>query len=66
MPLTLIALSKVDDKDAGLASSLVNTGQVVGGSIGLAIPAVPGRGLGTSPGPGLVPERREVTPVSPG
>ena len=37
MPLTLIAPSKVDDKDAGLASSLVNTGQQVGGSIGLAI-----------------------------
>ena len=37
MPLTLIALSKIDDKDAGLASSLVNAGQVVGGSIGLAI-----------------------------
>ena len=27
----------MDDADAGLASSLVNTGQVVGGSIGLAI-----------------------------
>jgi hypothetical protein len=37
MPLTLIALSKIDDKDAGLASSLVNTGRMVGGSIGLAI-----------------------------
>jgi EmrB/QacA subfamily drug resistance transporter len=37
MPLTLVALSKVDDKDAGLASSLLNTGQQVGGSIGLAI-----------------------------
>jgi hypothetical protein len=37
MSLTLIALSKVDDKDAGLASSLVNTGRMVGGSIGLAI-----------------------------
>jgi len=37
MPLTLVALSKVDDQDAGLASSLVNTGQQVGGSIGLAI-----------------------------
>ena len=36
MPLTLIALSKVDDKDAGLASRLVNTGRMVGGSIGLA------------------------------
>jgi EmrB/QacA subfamily drug resistance transporter len=37
MPATLIALSKVDDKDAGLASSLPNVGQQVGGSIGLAI-----------------------------
>ena len=37
MPLPLVALSKVEDRDAGLASSLVNTGQQVGGSIGLAI-----------------------------
>ena len=37
MPLTLVALSKVADRDAGVASSLVNTGQQVGGSIGLAI-----------------------------
>ncbi len=37
MPLTLVALSRVDDKDAGLASSLLNTGQQVGGSIGLAV-----------------------------
>jgi hypothetical protein len=37
IPLTLMALSKVDDKDVGLASSLVNTRHVVGGSIGLAI-----------------------------
>jgi EmrB/QacA subfamily drug resistance transporter len=37
MPLTLIALSKVDDEDSGLASSLLNTGQQVGGSIGLAV-----------------------------
>jgi EmrB/QacA subfamily drug resistance transporter len=37
MPLTLIALSKVSDQDSGLASSLLNTGQQVGGSIGLAI-----------------------------
>ena len=37
MPATLVALSKVDDRDAGLASSLVNTGQQVGGSIGLAV-----------------------------
>jgi EmrB/QacA subfamily drug resistance transporter len=37
MPATLVSLSKVEDRDAGLASSLVNTGQQVGGSIGLAI-----------------------------
>ncbi|MGD0685171.1 MAG: MFS transporter [Streptosporangiaceae bacterium] len=37
MPATLVALSKVEDRDAGLASSLVNTGQQVGGSIGLAV-----------------------------
>ena len=37
MPVTLVALSKVEDKDAGLASSLLNTGQQVGGSIGLAL-----------------------------
>jgi EmrB/QacA subfamily drug resistance transporter len=37
MPITLIALSKVQDQDSGLASSLLNTGQQVGGSIGLAV-----------------------------
>jgi EmrB/QacA subfamily drug resistance transporter len=37
MPLTLVSLSKVEDRDAGLAGSLVNTGQQVGGSIGLAV-----------------------------
>jgi hypothetical protein len=37
MPVPLVALSKVADRDVGLASSLVNTGEQVGGSIGLAI-----------------------------
>ena len=37
MPLTLVALNRVQERDAGVASSLVNTGQQVGGSIGLAI-----------------------------
>ena len=37
MPLFLVALAKVDERDAGVASSLVNTGQQVGGSIGLAL-----------------------------
>jgi EmrB/QacA subfamily drug resistance transporter len=37
VPLSLVALAKVPNKDAGVASSLLNTGQQVGGSIGLAI-----------------------------
>jgi EmrB/QacA subfamily drug resistance transporter len=37
MPITLVALSRVGDQDAGVASSLLNTGQQVGGSIGLAV-----------------------------
>ena len=37
MPLTLVALSRVPDADAGVASSLLNAGQQVGGSIGLAV-----------------------------
>jgi hypothetical protein len=37
MPLTLVALNRVDERDAGLASSLRNVGQQVGGSIGLAL-----------------------------
>jgi hypothetical protein len=37
MPLTLVAMNKVDERDAGLASSLRNVGQQVGGSIGLAL-----------------------------
>jgi hypothetical protein len=37
MPLTLVALSKVSDRDTGLASSLPNVGQQVGGSMGLAL-----------------------------
>ncbi|HEY0932379.1 MAG TPA: MFS transporter [Trebonia sp.] len=37
VPLSLVALARVPNKDAGVASSLLNTGQQVGGSIGLAI-----------------------------
>ena len=36
VPLSLVALNRVRDQDSGLASSLLNTGQVVGGAIGLA------------------------------
>jgi predicted MFS family arabinose efflux permease len=37
VPLSLVALARVPNKDTGVASSLLNTGQQVGGSIGLAI-----------------------------
>jgi predicted MFS family arabinose efflux permease len=37
VPLPLVALARVADADAGVASSLLNTGQQVGGSIGLAV-----------------------------
>jgi predicted MFS family arabinose efflux permease len=37
MPITLVALNRVRSDDAGAASSLLNTGQQVGGSIGLAV-----------------------------
>jgi EmrB/QacA subfamily drug resistance transporter len=37
MPITLVTLSKVEDRDAGLAASLPNVGQQVGGAIGLAL-----------------------------
>jgi EmrB/QacA subfamily drug resistance transporter len=37
VPMSLIALAKVADNDSGVASSLLNTGQQVGGSIGLAV-----------------------------
>jgi glycerol uptake facilitator-like aquaporin len=35
--MSLVALAKVANNDTGVASSLLNTGQQVGGSIGLAI-----------------------------
>jgi EmrB/QacA subfamily drug resistance transporter len=37
VPLSLVALAGVRNNDAGAASALVNTGQQVGGSIGLAV-----------------------------
>ena len=37
VPLSLVALAKVANNDTGVASSLLNTGQQVGGAIGLAI-----------------------------
>jgi EmrB/QacA subfamily drug resistance transporter len=37
VPMSLIALTKVSANDSGVASSLLNMGQQVGGSIGLAV-----------------------------
>ena len=37
VPLPLVALNRVPESDSGVASSLLNTGQQVGGSIGLAV-----------------------------
>jgi EmrB/QacA subfamily drug resistance transporter len=37
VPLSLVSLFRVADNDTGVASSLLNVGQQVGGSIGLAI-----------------------------
>jgi len=36
VPLSLVALNRIPARDAGLASSLLNTSQQVGGAIGLA------------------------------
>ncbi len=37
VPISLVALTKVGNNDAGVASSLLNVGQQVGGALGLAI-----------------------------
>lgn len=37
VPLSLIALTRVANTDTGVASSLLNTGQQVGGALGLAV-----------------------------
>ncbi|MBO0808198.1 MAG: MFS transporter [Actinobacteria bacterium] len=37
VPVTLVAMSRVADRESGVAASLRNTGQMVGGSIGLAV-----------------------------
>ena len=37
VPLTTVAVSKIENTDAGLASALLNVGQQVGGAIGLSV-----------------------------
>jgi hypothetical protein len=53
-PLTLTSLSKVDNADAGLASSLINTGQVRVG---------PGQHLGPCAGGRVLPGVRGIGPI---
>jgi hypothetical protein len=37
VPATLVAMSRIRDEESGVAASLRNTGQQIGGSIGLAV-----------------------------
>ena len=37
MPVTIAAVSGIEDREQGLASGLINTSQQVGGALGLAI-----------------------------
>jgi MFS family permease len=37
VPLTVVAVSKVENRDAGLASALLNVGQQVGGALGVSV-----------------------------
>jgi hypothetical protein len=37
VPLSIVALNRVAGEDSGVASSLLNTGQQVGGALGLAL-----------------------------
>ena len=55
----LVGLTKVSNDDAGVASSLVNVGQQVGGSIGLAV-------VGTVAGSAVASSLRSRPPRRPG
>ena len=52
VPLTTVAVSRVRNTDAGVASAMLNVGQQVGGAIGLSVlatvAATAGRSAGTS------------------
>ena len=50
VPLTTVAVNKVQNTDAGLASALLNVGQQVGGSIGLSVLATVAATSATSSG----------------
>ncbi len=53
VPVTIAAMSNVQDREAGLASGLINTSQQVGGALGLAIlSSVAFSAIGGALGPG--------------
>jgi MFS family permease len=45
VPVTIAAVSGVEDREQGLASGLINTSQQVGGAVGLAILAAVANGI---------------------
>ncbi len=57
VPVTIAAVSGVEDREQGLASGLINTSQQVGGALGLAILAAIANGIiGGSHDPGKLTE----------
>ena len=55
VPVTIAAVSGVDDREQGLASGLINTSQQVGGALGLAIlAAIANSEIGTSRDPAVL------------
>jgi EmrB/QacA subfamily drug resistance transporter len=57
VPVTIAAVSGVEDREQGLASGLINTAQQVGGALGLAIlAAVANTIIGTSRDPAVLTE----------
>jgi len=52
VPVTIAAVSGVEDREQGLASGLINTSQQVGGALGLAVlAAIANSEIGTSTDP---------------
>jgi EmrB/QacA subfamily drug resistance transporter len=57
VPVTIAAVSGVEDREQGLASGLINTSQQVGGALGLAVLAAVANGIiGTSHDPAKLTE----------